>query len=410
MGASQSLLLSMGGESLPVIPGQIAWFKADSITGLVLNDPISQWDDSSGNARHITGAGVARPLYIPNQINGFPAVRFDGVNDLMTAPTIAAKSAISFFAVVKSAGTANAALFQTGTTKTIRQGAVAGIWESFVSPTGFNIDNINTSAFQILRDHQMTGDSYAWTMSSVADGKWAGDIAEAIFYDTILSATDKNAVLDYLAAKYGISARNTPLTPAGVTSGGVDVWFDASAQTGFVDNDPIPTLVDSGPGVKNGTAVGTARATYQTNEINSLPVIRFDGTNDHFALPVMTARTAHTIVFVAKSASTTLNQILVGFDTGAAKGIASGYTDGAWQSYDTSFTTFGTISTTLFQVLSTRLGTSSAAAWFLGAFNSGGSPGGWWGGDLAEFAAFDAKISTPDLEMLIAGLKIKYLL
>jgi hypothetical protein len=46
------------------------------------NDPVQQLNDNSGNDNHLTQATLAkRPLYIPNQINGRPIVRFDGTDD-----------------------------------------------------------------------------------------------------------------------------------------------------------------------------------------------------------------------------------------------------------------------------------------------------------------------------------------
>lgn len=69
---------SMGAELLQ-------WLKADAITGLSNNDPVSLWLDSSLNARNMTGSGTARPLYLTNQINGLPAIDFDGSNDLLSS-------------------------------------------------------------------------------------------------------------------------------------------------------------------------------------------------------------------------------------------------------------------------------------------------------------------------------------
>jgi len=48
-----------------------------------------------------------------------------------------------------------------------------------------------------------------------------------------------------------------------------------------VDDDPVKYIPDaSGNGNDFGAAVGSLRPTLQTNEVNGLPVIRFDGTND----------------------------------------------------------------------------------------------------------------------------------
>jgi hypothetical protein len=59
-------------------------YDARLITGLVNDDPVSQWDDSSGSAKHIaqTTAG-AKPTYKTNVLNGHPAVLFDGTADYL---------------------------------------------------------------------------------------------------------------------------------------------------------------------------------------------------------------------------------------------------------------------------------------------------------------------------------------
>lgn len=75
-----------------VPPDQISglqfWLDASKITGKVDGDPISQWDDSSGNTRHATQAtAAAQPVYKAgaNGIGGKPAVRFDGVDDFLAS-------------------------------------------------------------------------------------------------------------------------------------------------------------------------------------------------------------------------------------------------------------------------------------------------------------------------------------
>lgn len=68
-------------------------------------------------------------------------------------------------------------------------------------------------------------------------------------------------------------------TPASIA--GLKLWLDASQITGLNDGDAVATWSDlSGNG--NSVAQGTAskRPTYQTAEINGLPVVRTDGVDD----------------------------------------------------------------------------------------------------------------------------------
>lgn len=68
-------------------PTPEVWLKADAITGLVDNDPVALWIDSSGNNNDAAQATAAeRPIYKTGIVNGLPIVRFDGVNDSLESP------------------------------------------------------------------------------------------------------------------------------------------------------------------------------------------------------------------------------------------------------------------------------------------------------------------------------------
>lgn len=58
--------------------GLAAWFRSDK------GAAVSQWDDSSGNARHLAQAtGSLQPTIVAGAQNGRPAVRLDGTDDYM---------------------------------------------------------------------------------------------------------------------------------------------------------------------------------------------------------------------------------------------------------------------------------------------------------------------------------------
>jgi hypothetical protein len=62
-----------------------AWYRTDAISGKD-GDAIGQWDDLSGNARHLLQAnGAKQPLLKRGMLNGQPVVRFDGVDDFIQA-------------------------------------------------------------------------------------------------------------------------------------------------------------------------------------------------------------------------------------------------------------------------------------------------------------------------------------
>jgi hypothetical protein len=73
-------------ETTPLnILGSLAWWlRADQ--GITLATGVSQWSDLSGNGVTFSqGTGTNQPSFVSNAINGRPAVRGDGVNDLLNA-------------------------------------------------------------------------------------------------------------------------------------------------------------------------------------------------------------------------------------------------------------------------------------------------------------------------------------
>jgi len=70
-------------------------------------------------------------------------------------------------------------------------------------------------------------------------------------------------------------------------------WLKADAIEGLADGDPVSSWLDSSGNNKDATqGTGTNQPSYQTNEINGLPVVRFDGTDNFFTMPSMAALTA----------------------------------------------------------------------------------------------------------------------
>ncbi len=208
------------------VAGIVAWWKADT---LVLNDtdPVVTWADSSGNGWHAGGANGV--LYRTNQINGLPAVSFDGSDDSLDATGLTANTKpVSIFAVVKPTDTS---------TRTIISGDGSGGLQLRIDPkltankaTVAAIGSSNTSlsagtAYRVALTYSGTGD---WTfyLNGSADGTGTNDqtfstptvrigrnvnsedmfgmIGEILIYNSVLSSTDRGSVDTYLSSKWGI--------------------------------------------------------------------------------------------------------------------------------------------------------------------------------------------------------------
>ena len=77
------------------------WLKSD--TGVILNgSSVSTWQDQSGNGNDAIQPNVNRqPLFVDNELNGKPILRFDGSNDKLGFTGSTPMTQISFFIVIK---------------------------------------------------------------------------------------------------------------------------------------------------------------------------------------------------------------------------------------------------------------------------------------------------------------------
>lgn len=96
---------------LLALPGfQAAWLAdAPSLAGLGAGDPVTSWEDAGGTF-HVTGVsrtGGALPTYLPNAVNGHPAIRFDAkqeqhfVRQVSAGIPQVATSGLTIYAVVR---------------------------------------------------------------------------------------------------------------------------------------------------------------------------------------------------------------------------------------------------------------------------------------------------------------------
>lgn len=119
---------------------------------------------------------------------------------------------------------------------------------------------------------------------------------------------------------------STPLTLVTGASTKLRIWYDGSDVTQFQptnpsDGDTITQWNDKSNFAHNANPTGgaTKRPTYQTNELNSLSVVQFDGTNDCLSInPIADLRgiTGWSLFAVAKFTSTTGNRWISQSDTG----------------------------------------------------------------------------------------------
>lgn len=72
------------------LPGIVLYADAGSITGIADGSPVASWPSIVGPSL-IQATGAKQPLYRVTGMQGFPSVQFDGIDDSMTADSIAAQ-------------------------------------------------------------------------------------------------------------------------------------------------------------------------------------------------------------------------------------------------------------------------------------------------------------------------------
>jgi hypothetical protein len=213
------------------LTGLVGWWRAES---LLLNDgaSVSTWSDESGQANHLSQAtGTKQPTYRTNVLNGKPAIRFDGVNDLLTRASspIGGVSAWSIFFVGANptVGASRRALNPRGAASVSNitlEGSSNQPWALWRNNAALR--NFNVAAPSILTVIRVDGTSESgWgngtlaftgtpdvaaaggmVVGAEADGVNHGafDLLELILYSRATTDTERRKVESYLGFEYGL--------------------------------------------------------------------------------------------------------------------------------------------------------------------------------------------------------------
>lgn len=235
-----------GGFTPPDIPDLKLWLDASQIAGLNDGDAVTTWNDLSGQVNNVTQAvGVEKPTYQTGELNGYPIVRFDGVDDNMA-------TAVDFGTNNSLSGDAEFSIFCVYKKNSATLGTLCG-WGNMavaLEAAGFYDDNV-TRAFAYAGGNsldfnaQAAGTFYTRTYVKSAGailanstsrkngasdatgagssntpnisggdpfnlGQWStyvvirlsADVAELIIYASALSGAQISQVEEYLRAKY----------------------------------------------------------------------------------------------------------------------------------------------------------------------------------------------------------------
>lgn len=217
-------------------------------------------------------------------------------------------------------------------------------------------------------------------------------------------------------AQYGAKRQYSPTNIPNLK-----VWLKADSLV-LSDNDPVGTWTDSSGNSNSVTGVTTTRPLYKASIKNSLPVVRFDGTDDFLISSAFGAALSqpNTIFLVAKHGGTN--------DTLLVDGLAAGRhiifrTGDNWAIYAGNTASNGAADTS-FHVLSTVFNDTSSAIYVDGVGTTGIPAstqtmtgltlGGNFNGtqnaaaDIAEILVYNGSLNTNDRVQTQAYLGAKW--
>lgn len=307
------------------ITGCQAWFKGDDLGAV--DSAISSWTDQSGNGRNADqGTAGSRPT-VKIGINGRKSAYFDGGDYLTLTSHLAASTAKTIFAVAfQTTNSAEQVIYADGSLKISSRITASDAWRAannaVVNSTATMQDGWHSisavqngyASLKVYHDsvEKATGvagtGGYGAAASEIGRDPTSavqfitGYISELIVYNTTLTTSERQQVEGYLANKYAINAAIRPFDPLSVAGckgwwrvdGGCDVNTDAASITTLYDR--------SGNG--NHLTEATNKPTYETAELNTYAVARFDGVNDKLKAAAFTLVQPNTLFLVAKHLST----------------------------------------------------------------------------------------------------------
>lgn len=220
-------------------------------------------------------------------------------------------------------------------------------------------------------------------------------------------------------------------SPADIS--GLKLWLKA-ATIGGSDNDPVSSWLDSS-GTSNNASQATSgfRPLYKTNIVNSLPVVRFDGTDDYmsFGTSPGTVCTAFVVAALGDVAANQIAFAIILFTPGiwlSARVSSTNWgsftgngemsagevlTNGTFNDLEVTSTTSGSPETKLYrngtQKASTGASCTGASGQFIGA-DANGAPIRFFKGDIAEIIMYDTVLSSGNRASVEAYLATKYAL
>ena len=247
----------MGINDQPWTPAQLGsslalWLDAaDSSTIMLNGSTVSQWNDKSGNARHVLQATAAnQPSYVANSLNSKPGIDWGSVSSdkqLSNSPISytmnraygvadwnGGASFPSFNALLAFGGNGGGNSIQGNPGGNALFGGTTLFLNGSASSTNNALSTMqNPTVFASGQDTTGTRTFLSIGSDGIATRGWRGLIYEVILSASPLSLDDSQKLEGYLAWKWGLTNNlpaNHPYKWNGAEFGGVNIT-DTDAQT-----------------------------------------------------------------------------------------------------------------------------------------------------------------------------------
>lgn len=236
-----------------VLDGLRVWLRASDFSGGA-PQPVDTWPNASGTGESFTQANTAaQPTWVPELINGFPAVHFDGNDFLARAAVLGtslagAESVTVFFVARENAAGGCGSVFGWGSgsnrvlvhatcegTLSLQHGDPdSGGKVDWIAPAGWTgafhvavfqrndasgtarIDGVDLPAGSFADAPELGEVNPLWIGSDMYEDFFHGDLAELLIYDRALSLSELLLVELHLRQKYDLSRSRSDCNGNGV--------------------------------------------------------------------------------------------------------------------------------------------------------------------------------------------------
>lgn len=211
------------------VSGCKLWLKADAGITKDGSNLVSQWDDQSGQANHVTQAtGTNQPLWVDAAYASKPTIRFDGVDNFLSKASFSGgeltptsfifivstfPNAVSEFLWSSADDTKRNYMFRSGSNYSIYSGtpitggAVSTSLQQLTAKYDGTTGYIRRDGTELVSGatgtQNMNGVALA-VSSNLTEGFGDVDICEMLIYNASLSDADRNTIESYLVGRWGL--------------------------------------------------------------------------------------------------------------------------------------------------------------------------------------------------------------